>query len=140
MTRGIDFGTKVLGAIVLWISGRWVIGPITGLLRKIMSRNGHVDPRLAHYLGSILGALLNLLLVLAILQVFGVQTTSFAALLAGLGLAIGTAWGGLLAHFAAGIFLQILRPFKVCDFVTAGGVSRTLLGTRPLVPPACDAH
>jgi small conductance mechanosensitive channel len=139
MTRGIDFGTKVLGAIVLWIIGRWVISLITGLLRKILSRNGRVDPTLAHYLGSILGALLNLLLVLAVLQVFGVQTTSFAALLAGLGLAIGTAWGGLLAHFAAGIFMQILRPFKVGDFVTAGGVTGTvhelgLFGTTILTP------
>ena len=132
MTRGFDLGTKVLGAIVLWIIGRWVIGVITGLLRKLLSRNGRVDPTLAHYLGSILGALLNLLLILAILQVFGVQTTSFAALLAGLGLAIGTAWGGLLAHFAAGIFMQVLRPFKVGDFVMAGGVTGTVSGTGPV--------
>ena len=88
MTRGIDLGVKVLGAIVLWIVGRWVIGLITRLLRAVLTRNSRVDPTLAHYLGSILGALLNLLLILAILQVFGVQTTSFAALLAGLGLAI----------------------------------------------------
>jgi small conductance mechanosensitive channel len=121
MTRGIDLGTKVLGAIVLWIVGRWVIGMITGLLRKLLARNGRVDPTLAHYLGSILGALLNLLLILAILQVFGVQTTSFAALLAGLGLAIGTAWGGLL------------------DYVMAGGVTGTvqelgLFGTTIITP------
>lgn len=139
MTRGIDLGTKVVGAIVLWIVGRWLIGMITGLLRKVLSRNGRVDPTLAHYLGSILGALLNLLLILAILQVFGVQTTSFAALLAGLGLAIGTAWGGLLAHFAAGVFMQVLRPFKVGDFVTAGGVTGTvselgLFGTTIVTP------
>jgi small conductance mechanosensitive channel len=139
MTRGFDLGTKVLGAIVLWIVGRWVIGIITGLLRKLLARGGRVDPTLAHYLGSILGALLNLLLILAILQVFGVQTTSFAALLAGLGLAIGTAWGGLLAHFAAGIFMQVLRPFKVGDFVMAGGVTGTvqelgLFGTTIITP------
>ncbi|MGT2472241.1 MULTISPECIES: mechanosensitive ion channel family protein [Paraburkholderia] len=139
MTRGIDFGTEVLGAIVLWIVGRWVIGLVIGLLRKALARNSKVDPTLAHYLGSILGALLNLILILAILQVFGVQTTSFAALLAGLGLAIGTAWGGLLAHFAAGIFMQVLRPFKVGDFVTAGGVTGTvqelgLFGTTIVTP------
>jgi len=126
MTRGIDFGTKVLAAIVLWIVGRWVINLIAGFLRKLLSRNERVDPTLAHYLSSILAGVLNLLLVLAILQVFGVQTTSFAALLAGLGLAIGTAWGGLLAHFAAGVFMQVLRPFKVGDFVTAGGVTGTV--------------
>jgi small conductance mechanosensitive channel len=126
MTRGIDFGTKVLAAIVLWIVGRWAIGLVVSLLRKVLSRNERIDPTLAHYLGSILAALLNLVLILAILQVFGVQTTSFAALLAGLGLAIGTAWGGLLAHFAAGVFMQVLRPFKVGDFVTAGGVTGTV--------------
>jgi small conductance mechanosensitive channel len=139
MTRGIDFGTKVVAAIVLWIVGRWIIGLIARLLRAGLSRNGRVDPTLAHYLGSILGAILNLLLILAILQVFGVQTTSFAALLAGLGLAIGTAWGGLLAHFAAGIFMQVLRPFKVGDYVTAGGVTGTvrelgLFGTTIVTP------
>ena len=139
MTRGIDFGTEVLGAIVLWIVGRWVIGFVIGLLRKVLARNSKVDPTLALYLGSILGALLNLILILAILQVFGVQTTSFAALLAGLGLAIGTAWGGLLAHFAAGVFMQVLRPFKVGDFVTAGGVTGTvqelgLFGTTIITP------
>jgi small conductance mechanosensitive channel len=126
MTRGIDFGTKVLAAIVLWIVGRWAIKLVAGVLRRMLGRNERVDPTLANYLSSILAALLNLLLVLAILQVFGVQTTSFAALLAGLGLAIGTAWGGLLAHFAAGVFMQVLRPFKVGDFVTAGGVTGTV--------------
>ena len=54
------------------------------------------------------------------------QTTSFAALLAGAGLAIGSAWGGLLANFAAGIFLVVLRPFKVGDFISAGGITGTV--------------
>ncbi|SAL28923.1 YggB [Caballeronia choica] len=127
MTRGVDIAINIVAAIALWIIGRWLIGVVTGAMRKILSRGGRVDPTLAHYLGSILGALLNLFLILAILQIFGVQTTSFAALLAGLGLAIGAAWGGLLAHFAAGIFMQVLRPFKVGDFVTAGGVTGTVV-------------
>jgi small conductance mechanosensitive channel len=139
MTRGVDFGIMVVGAIALWIIGRWLITLVTGGMRKLLARNGRVDPTLAHYLGSIVGVILNLLLVLAVLQIFGVQTTSFAALLAGLGLAIGTAWGGLLAHFAAGIFMQVLRPFKVGDFVTAGGVTGTvtelgLFGTTITTP------
>jgi small conductance mechanosensitive channel len=65
-------------------------------------------------------------LVLAILGYLGVETTSFAALLAGAGLAIGAAWGGLLANFAAGVFLVVLRPFKVGDFISAGGISGTV--------------
>src|SRR6185295_11328925 len=62
----------------------------------------------------------------AILGYFGVETTSFAALVAGLGLAIGAAWGGLLANFAAGAFILVLRPFKVGDYVLAGGVEGTV--------------
>jgi small conductance mechanosensitive channel len=139
MTRGVDFAIMVAGAIALWIVGRWLINLVISTMRKLLARNGRVDPTLAHYLGSIIGVILNLLLVLAVLQIFGVQTTSFAALLAGLGLAIGTAWGGLLAHFAAGVFMQVLRPFKVGDFVTAGGVTGTvtelgLFGTTITTP------
>jgi small conductance mechanosensitive channel len=98
-----------------------------------------VDATLAKYLTSIISVLLTIVLVLAILDIFGVRTTSFAALLAGAGLAIGTAWGGLLTHFAAGVFMQVLRPFKVGDFVQAGGVTGTvhevgLFGTTIITP------
>jgi len=65
-------------------------------------------------------------LVIALLGFFGVETTTFAALLAAGGVAIGVAWGGLLANFAAGAFLVFLRPFKVGDFVSAGGVTGTV--------------
>src|SRR4249919_1825763 len=65
-------------------------------------------------------------LVVALLGYFGVETTSFAALLAAGGVAIGVAWSGLLANFAAGTFLVFLRPFKVGDFVTAGGAVGTV--------------
>jgi small conductance mechanosensitive channel len=138
-TRGIELGAKVVAAIALWIIGRWAIGCIKKLLRKVLERNKRFDQTLAVYLAAITGAALSLLLVLAILQLFGIQTTSFAALLAGLGIALGTAWGGLLSHFAAGVFMQVLRPFKVGDFVTAGGVTGTvqelgLFGTTIVTP------
>jgi small conductance mechanosensitive channel len=73
-----------------------------------------------------LGVILNVALVVAILGFFGVETTTFAALLAAGGVAIGLAWGGLLANFAAGAFLVFLRPFKVGDVVTAGGTTGTV--------------
>lgn len=126
MTRGLDFGLNLLAAIVLWFVGRWAIRIATRLLGKVVRRSGKVDPTLTDYLTSVVGVLLTILLILAILQIFGVQTTSFAALLAGLGLAIGTAWGGLLAHFAAGVFMQVLRPFKIGDVISAGGVTGTV--------------
>ena len=138
-TQGVDFGLKILGAIATWIVGRWLIGLVLRAFGAAMERGKKVDATLARYLKSILGVVLNIVLVLAILDIFGVKTTSFAALLAGAGLAIGTAWGGLLAHFAAGVFMQVLRPFKVGDFVQAGGVTGTvhevgLFGTTIVTP------
>jgi small conductance mechanosensitive channel len=85
-----------------------------------------LEPTLARYLGKIIGVLLNVALVLGILGYFGIQTTSFAALAAGAGLAIGAAWSGLLGNFAAGAFMLVLRPFKVGDVVTAAGVTGTV--------------
>nr|AAK49791.1 YggB [Burkholderia pseudomallei] len=126
VTRGLDFGLQVIASIALWIFGRWAIRIVTNLMGKLIRRSGKVDSTLSHYLESVVSVLLTVLLILAILQVFGVQTTSFAALLAGLGLAVGTAWGGLLAHFAAGVFMQVLRPFKVGDVISAGGVTGTV--------------
>ena len=84
------------------------------------------DVTLTRYLQTGLSVVLNVALLVAILGFFGVETTTFAALLAAGGVAIGVAWGGLLANFAAGAFLVFLRPFKVGDFVTAGGVTGTV--------------
>lgn len=81
----------------------------------------NVDPTLLRYVGNFTAAALNIVLVMAILGYFGVETTTFAALVAAAGVAIGMAWSGLLAHFAAGAFLIVLRPFKAGDFVSAGG-------------------
>jgi small conductance mechanosensitive channel len=125
-TQGIDFGIKVIGAIAAWIVGRWLISLAATFMERIFERAGRIDVTVAKYLATIVSGFLTLVLILALLGIFGIQTTSFVALLAGLGLAIGTAWGGLLAHFAAGVFLQVLRPFKVGDFVTAGAITGTV--------------
>ena len=125
-TQGADFGLKVLAAIAAWIVGRWLIALALRVFTAALERGKRIDSTLSAYLRSILGVLLNIVLILAILDIFGVKTTSFAALLAGAGLAIGTAWGGLLTHFAAGVFMQVLRPFKVGDFIQAGGVTGTV--------------
>ena len=118
-------GLQVLGAIVIYIAGRWVIGFVLRMLQRLLARE-KFDPTLSRFLGNTLAVFLNIILVIVILGNFGVQTTSFAALLAGAGLAIGAAWSGLLANFAAGVFLIVLRPFKVGDFITAGGVTGTI--------------
>ena len=125
-TQGIDFGLKVLGAIAAWIVGRWLIGIALNVMGRMLVRGNKIDQTLANYIKSIIGGLLTLVLVLAILDMFGVKTTSFAALLAGAGLAVGAAWSGMLGNFAAGLFMQVLRPYKVGDFITAGGVTGTV--------------
>jgi small conductance mechanosensitive channel len=121
----ISVGLKVIGAIVLWIVGRWLIRLALSLITKAFKKS-NIEATLLVYLKSTIGILLNIVLVVAILGFFGIETTSFAALLAAAGIAIGAAWSGLLAHLAAGVFLVIFRPFKVGDFVTAGGVTGTV--------------
>jgi small conductance mechanosensitive channel len=121
----IAFGLKVLGAIAAYIIGRMLIGFASSLVMRALERQ-KVEPTVIRYIGSIITVALNIILVVAILGYFGVETTSFAALVAGLGIAVGAAWGGLLSNFAAGVFILVLRPFKVGDYVTAGEVEGTV--------------
>ena len=137
-TTLFDLAIKIVAAFAFWIIGRWLIGKVVGLMQGTMGRN-HVDPTLTKYLGSIVAIALNIALVLGILGYFGFQTTSFAAMLAGAGVAIGAAWSGMLGNFAAGAFMLVLRPFKVGDFVQVGGVTGTvhelgLFGTTLITP------
>jgi small conductance mechanosensitive channel len=120
-----DVGIKVLGAIALWVIGRWLIGFALRMVRGALERQ-QIDPTVVRYVGSVVNVTLNILLVVGILGYFGIQTTTFAALFATAGIAIGAAWAGLLSNFAAGVFLIVLRPFKVGDFVIAGGVNGTI--------------
>ena len=121
----VAVGWKIAGAFVLWLVGRWLISLATSLLGRALNRQ-QLDVTLTRYFQTGLTVILNIALIVAILGFFGVETTTFAALIAAGGVAIGVAWGGLLANFAAGAFLVFLRPFKVGDFVTAAGVTGTV--------------
>jgi len=116
---------KIVGAIVIWFVGRWLIGFALKVMGRALNRQS-LDRTLVSYLQSAIGVLLNVVLVVALLGFFGVETASFAALLVGVGLAIGAAWSGLLANFAAGFFLLLLRPFKAGDYVEVGGITGTV--------------
>jgi small conductance mechanosensitive channel len=118
------FVLKVIGALVIWVIGRKLIQLAARLV--VRSLRYPFDQTVAAYIGTAVSVLLTIGLILALLGFFGIETTSFAALLAGVGLAIGAAWSGLLGNLAAGIFLLILRPFKVGDFISAGGVVGTV--------------
>lgn len=121
----VNFGLKLIGAFVLWFVGRWLIGKVVMAVgRALMAKQ--LDSTLQRYLASILEVVLNIVLVIGILGFFGFETTSFAALIAAAGVAIGAAWAGLLSNFAAGAFLMVLRPFKVGDSIESGSVSGTV--------------
>lgn len=116
---------NLLTAAVIWFVGRWVIKRLEGVVARQLGR-GTLDPTLQRWAASGISVGLTIFLVIAILNVVGVETTSFAALIAAAGLAIGAAWAGLLGNFAAGVFLILFKPFKVGDFVQAGGVTGTV--------------
>ncbi|WP_208346327.1 mechanosensitive ion channel family protein, partial [Aetokthonos hydrillicola] len=119
------FGFKLLGGAILWIVGQWLINFSVRLIKRTF-RTKSIDLTILNYGTSVVSVTLKVILIVAILGFFGVETTSFAALLAAVGIAIGAAWGGLLANFAAGAFLVVFRPFKVGDFICAGGVTGTV--------------
>lgn len=117
----IPIAWRLAGAAAVWLVGRWFILGVRAALARFM-RSRRFDMTLARYLDASAGVLLKILVLIAVLGVLGIETTSFAALLAAVGLAIGAAWSGLLSNFAAGVFLLTFRPFKVGDTIAASGV------------------
>jgi small conductance mechanosensitive channel len=132
------FGVKIVGAIVVFIIGRWIAKFFANLLRKFMDKR-EVDPTVTKFVGSLIYFALLTFVVLAALGLLGVQTTSFIAVIGAAGLAIGLALQGSLANFAAGFLLILFRPFKVGDFIDAAGVAGTVeaiqIFTTRLVTP-----
>ena len=120
-TQLTTFGLKVAGAIAVWIIGRWLIGLASRLLARALERQG-VDSTLRRYIANIVTVALNIVR----LEPYAPLMGAFAALIAAMGIAIGAAWAGLLANFAAGAFLIILRPFQVGNYVKAGGTEGTV--------------
>jgi small conductance mechanosensitive channel len=116
------YGLRVIGAIVLLIVGRMVAGFIRRAVRKGLER-AEMDATLVPFLSKGVYYLVLAVVVIAVLQLFGVQTTSLVAVLGAAGLAVGLALQGTLSNFAAGVMLLIFRPFRVGDFVDVGGTA-----------------
>lgn len=114
------YGIKVIGAIAIWIIGSWIIKKIMKGIAKIMSKKDY-DESLQKFLLNLINWILKILLVIAILGKLGVETTSFAAILAAAGLAIGMALQGSLGNFAGGVLLMIFKPIKIGDLIEAQG-------------------
>lgn len=112
---------NIVVAIAIFVIGRMVVKWVVKLVRKLMIRN-EVDPILINFIAAIANAILLLFVVVAALDHLGVDTTSMVALVGAAGLAIGLALQGSLQNFAAGVMMIIFRPFKLGDFIEAGGV------------------
>jgi small conductance mechanosensitive channel len=118
----VPWGIRVVTAILIFIIGRWLARTIVNFTRRLMLKS-HLDEMLAKFLSNILYALLIIVVVLATLEQLGVRTTSALAILGAAGLAVGLSLQSSLSNFASGVMLIIFRPFKVGDFVEAGGIS-----------------
>jgi small conductance mechanosensitive channel len=119
-TMALSYAPKILLALLTLIIGLKVINWVSDLLKKVL-RNRHVDESIVPFLSSIVGVLLKVILLVSVAGMFGIETTSFVALIGGAGLAVGLALQGSLAHFASGVLILIFKPYKVGDLISAAG-------------------
>ena len=122
---GISAGSKILLAIVVFIVGRWIVRRLNKLLARILERR-HVEASLSTFVKSLVSITLTLLLIIIVIGVLGIETSSFIALFASAGVAIGMALSGTLQNFAGGVMILLFKPFKVGDTIEAQGQSGTV--------------
>ncbi len=114
------YAVRVAGVLLFLIVARIIAGWLGRLLAKSMDKAG-TDPTISRFMAGMVRTVIMIMAVVACLGVFGVETTSFAALIAGAGLAIGLAFQGTLSNFSAGVMLLVFRPFKAGDVVSVAG-------------------
>lgn len=119
---GVDIGGRILGALVIFLIGRFLISFLNKLVRRILERR-KVDAGIRSFVESLVNILLMVLLIVAIVDKLGIETTSFAALLASAGVAVGMALSGNLQNFAGGLIILLFRPYKVGDWIECQGES-----------------
>jgi len=122
----MTWGLKIVGAIAVLIIGRMIAGTARKITRKALE-NADVDMTLVPFLSKLVYFFVLIVVVIAVLGVFGVQTASLVAVLGAAGLAVGLALQGTLSNFAAGVMLLFFRPFKIGDFIDAAGTSGTVV-------------
>lgn len=119
---GIEAGKSILLALIVFIIGRFVISIINKFLAKVLERR-HVEATIQTFLKSLVKILLTILLIITVVGTLGVNTTSFAALLASAGVAIGMALSGNLQNLAGGLIILLFKPYRVGDQIEGQGVS-----------------
>jgi small conductance mechanosensitive channel len=125
VSLAMQWGPKLILAIVVLIVGLWVIKRVVGAINKGLDA-GSTDPTLAKFLGNLASMIFKALLFISVAQMVGIETTSVIAILGAAGLAIGLALQGSLSNFAGGVLVLMFRPYKVGDFVDAQGVMGTV--------------
>lgn len=125
ISGSMSLGKHLLMALVIYLVGRYVIKFINKLVSKALSKQT-IDPAVRSFVGSLVNILLQVLLILSIVGALGVEMTSFAAILASAGVAIGMALSGNLQNFAGGLVILILRPYKIGDYIEIGGMAGTV--------------
>lgn len=122
---GTALGTTIIKAALVFFIGRFVVRMINALIRKILSKR-NIDPSIKTFVGSLVNITLMVLLIISVVGALGVQTTSFAALLASAGVAIGMALSGNLQNFAGGLIILLFKPYKVGDYIESQTQSGTV--------------
>ena len=123
---GVEYGVDIAGAIVLLVVGWTVAGWIRRVIRRTLDSVPVLDETLKPFIANLVRYAVLIFVLIAVLNQFGVQTTSIIAVLAATGLAIGLALQGMLANIASGVMLLFLRPFNVGEYVEAGGIAGTV--------------
>lgn len=126
INSALAYAPKIIGAILFYIIGSWIIGRLGALFRKTLQAR-KFDPSLQSFLVSFFKIICLVLLIITIFGILGVDTSSFAALIVGAGVAIGSALNGTLGNFAGGVMMLIFKPFKIGDIIEAQGMTGTVI-------------
>ena len=121
----VEYGPKLIGAILVLIIGSWIIKIIMKGFSKMLDKR-NIDDSLKPFSRSIFSILLRIMLIISVLGMVGIQMTSFIAILGAAGLAVGMALSGTLQNFAGGVMILLFKPFRVGDFIEAQGYIGTV--------------
>lgn len=122
---GLSAGKHIIAAVVIFIVGRFLIKLLNRLVASILQRR-HIEQSVQTFLSSLVNIILTILLIITVIGALGVNTTSFAALIASAGVAIGMALSGNLQNFAGGLIILLFKPYRVGDFIDVNGVQGTV--------------